>query len=109
LAKLYGWEVTPARGCYKGTLENSFIINGHGLVLASPQFEVLQDLLQACGQETLVWVNGRNLAVLVYNDGTKPAEHLGVLIPLPHGAPRPASWTEDDVGQVYICSATSGS
>lgn len=104
LAKLYGWEVNPARGCYRGQYENSFIIDGHGLVLAAPQFDVLQDLLAACGQETLVWVSARGHAQLVYNDGSEKAEQLGVWSELPEGSPYPESWTLDDVGRCWYCS-----
>lgn len=107
LAKLYGWEVNCAVGCYRGVLENSFIIDGHGLVLAAPQFDVLQDLLHACGQETLVWVSARSQAQLIYNDSSEKAEHLGIFGELPAGAPMPESWTRDDCGRVFVCSGAA--
>jgi hypothetical protein len=104
MSRLYGWQMNPARGCYKGQLENSFIIDGHALVLGSDQLGVLQDLLAACGQESMVWISSRGHAQLIYNDGSERAEAIGVWTELPDKADRPDSWTEDDEGRVFVCS-----
>ena len=99
LARLYGWRIDSALGCYRGQCEHSLVIDGHQLGLGSsandpsPEFAVLWDLLLAAGQETLVHVDSRHRSTLLFlDDGRR--DFVGVWSEVTHDLrPSLESWT----------------
>lgn len=82
LAKVYRWQVGSAIGKYRGDFESSVTINGAEMALGpdgqlQPAAAVLADALAGCGQETLLHVDARSRAQLIYlADGSR--QHLGL-------------------------------
>lgn len=81
LGRVYGWTITSALGCYRGQHEHALVIEGHGLHLGVPgyQLTVLADLLEQCGQETLLFIDARKHADLVWLE-TWNKDRLGVWV-----------------------------
>jgi hypothetical protein len=102
-AKLHGWRVDSGLGCYRGEHEHCILIDGHGLNLVEGyQLDMLSNMLDACGQETLLFVDPRKRAQLVYlNDFRR--EFIGLWEEVDHELrPMLEAWTLVD-HHLYTC------